>query len=178
MPEREGEAMDPNFIRFTDGLDLTNIQIIPHKDYIQTLKVDGLSLVDDIIIPDSFGCKFYFISDESYFKAKDGRTIFKGKGEIIEDGLVTPLKQGAIVPFMGYVEQPVIKTLFSEGYDMVFCVEKNDKRCEVYYLNDDLRNLFVQTHLEYNEICEKLALTVVPEERASDKASGHKKRNE
>ncbi len=167
MPEREGEAMDPNFIRFSDGLDLTNIQIIPHKDYIQTLKVDGLSLVDDIIVPDSFGCKFYFISDESYFKAKDGRTIFKGKGEIIEDGLVTPLKQGAIVPFMGYVEQPVIKTLFSEGYDMVFCVEKNDKRCEVYYLNNDLRNLFVQTHLEYNEICEKLALTVVPEERAS-----------
>ncbi len=165
MPELDGEAKDPNFVRFTDGLDLTNVQIIPHWESIINKTVDGLDFIEDIVVPDSIGCRFYMISDGSYFKVKNGKTTFKGKGEIIEDGIVYPLKQGTIVPYMSYVEQPVIRTLISEGYDMVFSVEKNDEHCEVYYLKDYINNIFERSKLQYRDICFKLSQIVVEEER-------------
>lgn len=166
MPELKGEALDPNFVRFSDGLDLTNIQIIPHWDYFKNLTLDGLDVIEDIIVPDSFGCRFYLICDGSYFKEKNGKTFFKGKGEIIEDGIITPLKQGAIVPFMSYVEQPVIRTLISEGYDIVFSVEKNTERCEIYFLSERLGYDFTQTRMKYKDFCEIFSRRVIPEERA------------
>ncbi|WP_026657928.1 EAL domain-containing protein [Butyrivibrio sp. AC2005] len=167
MPEREGEAVDPNFVRFSDGLDLTNIQIIPHRDYVKDLTIEGLEFIDDIVVPDSFGCRFYLISDESYFKVKNNKTIFKGKGEVIEDGVITPIKPGPIVPYMSYVEQPVIKSLISDGYDMVFAVEKHDERCEIYFLHDRLKDIFAQSRLDYKDICLRISNRVVPEERES-----------
>ncbi len=167
MPEEDGEARDPNFVRFSDGLDLTNIQIIPHRDYVKTMTVDGLDAMNDLILPDSYGCRFFLISDGSYFKVKSGKTTFKGEGEVIEDGIVSPLKQGTIVPYMSYVEQPVIRTIISEGYDMVFSVEKNDEHCEVYFGSDRIHNIFERSRLQYKDICFKISQAVVPEERES-----------
>ncbi|SEL00912.1 EAL domain, c-di-GMP-specific phosphodiesterase class I (or its enzymatically inactive variant) [Butyrivibrio sp. ob235] len=164
-PELEGEAVDPNYVRFSDGLDLTNIQIIPHRDYIRERSVDGLNLIDDIVIPDSFGCKFYLISDGSYFKVKNGETSFFGKGEVIEDGVIYPIKPGKIIPFMSYVEQPVIRSLISEGYDMIFAVEKNEERCEVYHLDVSLWGIFTESRFDYKEICKRLSQTLVKEEQ-------------
>ncbi|SDB42483.1 EAL domain-containing protein [Butyrivibrio sp. INlla16] len=164
-PELEGEAADPNYVRFSDGLDLTNIQIIPHRDYIRERSVDGLNLIDDIVIPDSFGCKFYLISDGSYFKVKNGETSFFGKGEVIEDGVIYPVKPGKIIPFMSYVEQPVIRSLISEGYDMIFAVEKNEERCEVYHLDMSLWGIFTESRFDYKEICKRLSQTLVKEEQ-------------
>ena len=164
MPEREGEAVDPNFIRFSDGLDLTNIQMIPHRDWMHEKSIDGLRAIDDILIPDSFGTRFYLVSDGSYFKVKNRVTTFVGEGEIIEDGIISPLKQGPIVPYMSYVEQPVIRTLVSEGYDMVFAVEVNDERCEVYFLSGIVTDIFEQSRLHYKDICQKLSEHIVKEE--------------
>ncbi|WP_026499011.1 EAL domain-containing protein [Butyrivibrio sp. WCD2001] len=164
-PELEGEAVDPNYVRFSDGLDLTNIQIIPHRDYIRERSVDGLNLIDDIVIPDSFGCKFYLISDGSYFKVKNGETSFFGKGEVIEDGVIYPVKPGKIIPFMSYVEQPVIRSLISEGYDMIFAVEKNEERCEVYHLDMSFWGIFTESRFDYKEICKRLSQTLVKEEQ-------------
>lgn len=161
MPELEGEATDPNYIRFADGLDLTNIQIIPHWDDMKNKVVDGLNFIDDIVIPDSYGCRFYMISDGSYFKVKNGKTTFKGIGQVIEDGITLPLKQGEIVPYMSYVEQPVIKTLISEGYDMIFSVEKHDEHCEIYYFKDYIGDVFKTSQLSYKEICARIAESVV-----------------
>ena len=107
MPELDGEASDPNYVRCSEGLDLTNIQMIPHRESVKNKVIDGLDFINDIVLPDSFGCRFYLVSDGSYFKVKNGRTAFKGEGEIIEDGQIVPLTQGPVVPYMGYVEQPV-----------------------------------------------------------------------
>ncbi|WP_026495652.1 EAL domain-containing protein [Butyrivibrio sp. WCD3002] len=165
MPEFDKEAKNPNYIRFSDGLDLTNIQIIPHREYLLDKTIGGLKLVEDIVLPDSFGCRFYFVSDGSYFKVKNGKTIFRGEGEVIEDGERSPLEQGDVIPYMSYVEQPVIRTIISEGYDIIFGVEKHDGRCEVYFLKDNVAGIFERSRLNYQEICEKVAEIVVEDER-------------
>ena len=165
VPELEGEAADPNFVRFSDGLDLTNIQLIPHADVFKNTKIDGLDFIDDIVIPDSYGRRFYLISDGSYFKVKNGKTTFKGVGEIIEDGVITPLKQGTIIPYMGYFEQTVVKTLLADGYDMVVSVHKKTEVCEVYYLCNKLWEVFESSRLKFTDICFKLSQAVVEEER-------------
>ena len=165
LPELKGEAADPNFVRFSDGLDLTNIEIIPHAETIKEMTIDGKNVLEDIVLPDSFGSRFYMITDGSFFKVKSGRTSFKGVGEIIEDGIITPLKEGAVIPYMGVYEQPVIKAILADSYDMVVSVNKNSGTCEVYYLNETLWDVFESTKLKFNDICFKLSQKVVEEER-------------
>ena len=165
LPELKGEAADPNFVRFSDGLDLTNIEIIPHAEIIKEMVIDGRNVFEDIILPDSFGGRFYLISDGSYFKVKNGRTRFKGVGEIVEDGVVSPLKEGPIIPYMGVYEQPVIKAILADGYDMIVSVNITNGVCEVYYLNQSLWGVFESTKLKYNDIVFKLSQKVVEEER-------------
>ena len=165
IPELDGEAKDPNYVKFSEGLDLTNIQMIPHGEAIRQAKIDGLDYINDVFLPDSYGRRFYLVNDGSYFKVKNGKTMFNGVGEIIEDGEITPLKQGAIIPYMGYFEQPVIKALLADGYDMVVSVHKKTEVCEVYYLCDKLWEIFESSRLKYTDICFKLSQTVVEEER-------------
>ncbi len=165
MPELEGEAVDPDYVRFRGGLDLTNIQMIPHADIIKKASLDSKDYIKEIIIPDSYGRRFYLVKDGSYFKVKNGKTKFKGSGEIVEDGEIKPLRQGTIVPYMGYFEQPVIKTLLDDGYDMVVSVNKKTEVCEVYYLCDELWEAFESSRLRYTDICFKLSQSVVEEEQ-------------
>lgn len=164
-PELPGEAADPNYVRFSEGLDLTNIQMIPHAEILMGSRIDGMDFIEDVVLPDSFGRRFYLVTDGSYFKVKDGKTSFKGEGHIIEDGQIEPLKQGTIVPFMGYFEQTVIKTLLADGYDLVVSINKNTEVCEVYYLGSGLREIFERSRLRYKDICFSLAQFVVEEER-------------
>lgn len=91
IPELVGESRI-SFERFTSGLGLTDIQIIPHSDYEKTVTLDGRKLVNDIIANDSYGKRFYLISDGSYFMIRNGITEFFGRGEIIEDGVISPLR--------------------------------------------------------------------------------------
>ncbi|WP_022777501.1 EAL domain-containing protein [Butyrivibrio sp. AE3009] len=167
MPDKAGEAADPNFVRFLDGLDLTNIQMIPHREDTLKRTLDGKNIIEDVVMPDSYGRRFYLVSDGSFFKVKNGKTTFKGKGEIIEDGTIRPLKQGTIVPFMGYFEQTVVKTMLADGYDMVFSVNKKTEVCEVYYLHEHLKELFESSKLKYPDICFRLSQLVVEEEQES-----------
>jgi EAL domain-containing protein (putative c-di-GMP-specific phosphodiesterase class I)/GGDEF domain-containing protein/peptidase E len=165
LPELPGEATDPNFNRFAFGLDLTNIQIIPHSDAMKDFVIDGLRFIDDVVLPDSYGQRFYMISDGSYFKIKKGKTVFCGTGSIIEDGSIRPLKEGTIVPYMSYIEQPVVKTILEDGYDLVVTVEKQTEKCEVYYLQDRLAEVLESSKLLYKDICFKLSQNVVEEDR-------------
>ena len=165
IPECEGEAADPNFVRFSSGLDLTNLQIIPHMEYVKGRTIDGMDYINDVVIPDSYGRRFYLITDGSYFKVKDGKTSFVGVGDVIEDGEITALKPGIIVPYMGYFEQSTIKTLLKDGYDMVVAVDKRNGNCEVYYLDEKLQDFFVRSRLRYEDICETISMGVVEEER-------------
>ncbi len=165
MPELPGEASDPSYVRFSEGLDLTNIQMIPHAEDMKTKKIDGKDFIKDIVIPDSYGRRFYLITDGSYFKVKDGKTTFSGVGEIIEDGEMLPLKEGTIIPYMGYFEQTVVKSLLKDGYDMVVGVHKKTEVCEVYYLSEHLKKIFESTRLRYTDLAFKVAQYVVDDEK-------------
>lgn len=167
MPELDGEATDPNFVRFSDGLDLTNIEVIPHAKSMKNCTIDGLKFIDDIVVPDSYGTRFYLITDGSYFKVKDGKTSFKGEGEIIEDGIITPLKEGPIIPYMGVFEQPVIKAILTDGYDLVMTANKNTDTCEIYYLDQKLWKTFESAKLKFTDVCFRLSQKIIDEERDS-----------
>ena len=45
-PEREGEAASKDFVRFFDGLGLTEIEVIPHYQLIKGTTLDGMRLFD------------------------------------------------------------------------------------------------------------------------------------
>ncbi len=165
MPELEGEAIDPNFVRLSYGLGLTNLQIIPHRESMKNKIIDNMHFIEDVVIPDSFGRRFYLINDGSYFKVKSGKTVFKGEGEIIEDGTIRPLKQGTIVPYMGHIEQPVIKSLLEDGYDMLIAINKETEKSEVYYLSERLSAVFETGKMNYPDICFRISQRIVEEER-------------
>lgn len=164
-PELDDEAVDPNYVRFSDGLDLTNIQIIPHADVMKKAKIGHKDFITDVVIPDSYGTRFYLITDGSYFKVKNGKTTFRGVGEIIEDGKITPLKEGSIIPYMGVYEQPVIKAILEDGYEMVLSVNVKNENCEIYHLSRELSGIIEGSRLKYNDICFKLSHWITEEER-------------
>lgn len=165
MPELEGEAADPNYVRFTDGLDLTNIDMIPHAKTMKDAVIDGLRFIEDIVLPDSYGRRFYLVEDGSYFKSKNGKTKFKGVGQVIEDGTISPLKEGPIIPYMGVIEQPVVRALLSEGYDIVMTVNTTNDVCEIYHLDEKLLSVFEGAKLTYKDIFFRIAQRIVDDER-------------
>lgn len=95
-PELPGEATDPDFMKFTDGLGLTGINIMPHIEYEKTVVLDGMKLVDEILAQDSRGREIYLIPDGAYFIIRNGVTEFFGEGEIMENGRTRPLHAGII----------------------------------------------------------------------------------
>ncbi|WP_158589473.1 EAL domain-containing protein [Butyrivibrio sp. CB08] len=164
-PELNGEAVDPNYVRFLEGLDLTNIEIIPHADYLKQTSLDGRDYIKDIVIPDSYGSRFYLITDGSYFKVKNGKTVFRGVGELVEDGKITPLKQGTVIPYMGVYEQPVIKTILEDGFDLVVSVNTTNQVCEIYHLCEEFSRLFATSRLKYSDICFRLSQMIWEDEK-------------
>lgn len=99
MPEEQGEAADPDYIRFLTGLGLTKTMLVPHYSDIKDEMLDGLRLFDDIACPDSIGKKFYAIPDGSYLYIKDGKEEIRGEAYLIKDGIITRISNtGDIVP--------------------------------------------------------------------------------
>lgn len=95
-PELEGESVDPQFVKSASGLGLTSMQILPHSQYMKTITLDGKDYINDIIAKDSVGRKIYMIPDGSYFILRNGITELFGDGEIIENGVISPLSSGII----------------------------------------------------------------------------------
>ena len=86
QPEEPGEAVDPHFRRFLEGLDLTDVMILPHYQREKDGRVDGLRLYEDLTIPDSRGRRFVAIPDFSYVSVEGRRAVLCGEGWLIEDG--------------------------------------------------------------------------------------------
>ncbi|WP_394964012.1 Type 1 glutamine amidotransferase-like domain-containing protein [Candidatus Allofournierella excrementigallinarum] len=100
-PELKGEALDPDYPRYYNGLGLTKAILIPHYQILKTDIVDGLRLMEDIAYPDSMGRRFYAIIDGSYIylDTASGREEICGESYIIENGVLTPLSvSGEVVP--------------------------------------------------------------------------------
>lgn len=85
-PELPGEATDPGYNRWLEGLGLTDIQLIPHFEQVRWATVDGLRLFEDIAFPDSWGHRFYTFRDGGYVKVENGRSTLYGEAYEITRG--------------------------------------------------------------------------------------------
>ena len=91
QPELEGEAIDPNYQRFLNGLGLTNLMILPHYQYIKTLILDGKRVIEDITYPDSIGKEIYGLVDGSFVKILGDNIELFGEAYLIKDGETRPI---------------------------------------------------------------------------------------
>lgn len=177
-PELPEEAADPGFVKFTDGLGLTGINIMPHIEYEKTVVLDGMKLVDEILAQDSHGREIYMIPDGSYFIIRNGVTEFFGEGEIMENGRTRPLHAGIIHSDNARLRRecsaPVndgaryFHSIVSDRYDCILEVDSESGSATCLHIGDFLleRGIIpvnIDTLEELNRLLtEKL---VVPEEQ-------------
>jgi len=145
-PELPGEAGDPDFVRFTDGLGLTGINIMPHIQYEKTVTLDGMKLIDEIVSGDSFGREIYLIPDGAYFIIRNGITEFFGEGEIMENGVTRPLHAGLIHSDNARIRHAcsesvnenarIFSTVVSDRYDCIIEVEPESGQVEFFHISD------------------------------------------
>lgn len=88
-PEREGEALDPDYERWIEGMNLCDLTFLPHFNQLTDMEVDGLRVVEDIMLPDSYEVPFFTIPDGSYFRVDDDGTLsLHGEGYWVENGQI------------------------------------------------------------------------------------------
>ncbi len=177
-PELPGEATDPEFVKFAEGLGLTGINIMPHSQYEKTVVLDGMKLVNEIIAADSFGREIYLIPDGAYFIIRNGITEFFGEGEIMENGVLRPLRAGLIHSDNAFIRHTCPKlidesvrlfaTVVSTKYDCVIELDPESGRIRFYHVSAFwLENGIIPVHIDTFEeldhlLAEKL---VVADER-------------
>lgn len=103
-PELPGEATDPQYKRWLNGLGLTEIKLIPHLEQVRYASIDGLRLFEDIAFPDSWGHRFYTFRDGGYVKVKNGRSQLFGEAfEISRGGMRKVSEENKSYTFMNLV---------------------------------------------------------------------------
>lgn len=88
QPEEAGEAIDPNFVRWTQGLGLTDKNILPHYNQVRDNILDGLRLFEDVTYPDSAGHPLYVLMDGSYILEHDGQSRLYGEAYLLHNGVM------------------------------------------------------------------------------------------
>lgn len=88
MPELEGETLNPFYHRFMPGLELTDIQIIPHFQRLRHEILDGKRMLEDIGLHDSTGHTFYALADGSYILSRNGREELFGPAWVLSGGQI------------------------------------------------------------------------------------------
>ena len=87
QPEEAGEAVDPCFVRWTQGLGLTDKNILPHYNMVRDNILDGLRLFEDVTYPDSAGHPLYVLPDGSYIlDTEEGSTLY-GEAYLLHNGV-------------------------------------------------------------------------------------------
>ena len=84
-PELEGEAVDPHYERWIQGLGITGFNIFPHFQSLREDSLDGLRLIEDITFADSVGHEILALNDGRYLVLNDGETILYGAAYSIKD---------------------------------------------------------------------------------------------
>lgn len=87
QPEEPGEAVDPNYQRYMQGLGLTHINVLPHFQHIWHGELDGLRTLEDISLPDSKIRPFYGLPDGSWLYREHGHTTLYGEAWLLKDGV-------------------------------------------------------------------------------------------
>ena len=98
-PELEGEAINPDFKKIYKGLGLTNINIFPHYDEIKEDLVDGIHVLNEIIIPDSYKYDIYALNNGSYILIDDKNYLY-GEAYLIKDGKIEMINEDGKVKIM------------------------------------------------------------------------------
>ena len=87
-PEDEGEAINPNFNRWLEGLGLTDIKTFPHYNKLVNEKLNGLKIIEDIVIPDNYKYPIYAINDGSFIEINNGENIIHGECYKVHNGII------------------------------------------------------------------------------------------
>lgn len=87
QPEEPGESA-PEFERFTPGLGLTEVNILPHYQKVKDNILDGKRLYEDITYADSMGHEFFVLPDNSYFYQDQDSLLLCGEGYRLKDGIL------------------------------------------------------------------------------------------
>ena len=93
QPEEEGETLDPNYVLYLEGLDLTKTQIIPHYNTMKDAVLDGKRVYEDITFSDSHGHQFYVLPDGSYIICGNGTETIFGESYLVQDGEMTKIQE-------------------------------------------------------------------------------------
>ena len=93
QPEHEGEATDPQFERFINGLNLTKTQILPHYQMVKDWYLDGMRLYEDITYGDSYGHNFLVLEDGSYLMIENEKETVWGNAYEISDGQIRKINE-------------------------------------------------------------------------------------
>jgi dipeptidase E len=85
-PELEGEAINPLYERWIDGIGITNVTIFPHFQSLQDVYLDGLRVIEDITFADSMGHEMIALNDGSYLFIEDEHETLYGNAYLIKNG--------------------------------------------------------------------------------------------
>ena len=91
QPELPGEAVDPNYVRFFEGLGLTKTNILPHYQMVKDWYLDGKRLYEEITYNDSWGKEFLVLPDGSYLLIANGQEVVWGEAYVIANGMLTKI---------------------------------------------------------------------------------------
>lgn len=91
QPELTGET-SKDYVKYFEGLGITNINILPHYQDYKNYVLDGLRVYEDITYADSFDKYFYCFVDGSYLLVKDGSEAIYGECYIVHDGQIKKLQ--------------------------------------------------------------------------------------
>ena len=86
QPEEAGEATDPYFQRFIEGLNLTTINLLPHYQMVKDHYLDGMRLFEDITYANSYDHYFYAICDGTHLLVEKGKQTIYGECYCIHNG--------------------------------------------------------------------------------------------
>lgn len=93
QPEEAGEAIDPSFVRWTQGLGLTDKNILPHYNMVRDNLLDGMRLFEDVTYPDSVGHPLHVLPDGSYILEAHGRSTLYGEAYLLHNGTMERICQ-------------------------------------------------------------------------------------
>lgn len=100
QPEEAGESLDPYFVKDDRGLELTDVNIIPHYQKVKNDYLDGRRLFEDITYGDSYGRELYCLCDSSYLLQRKGVKEIHGECYLIKDGQCKQIsKRGEVFYF-------------------------------------------------------------------------------
>lgn len=88
QPELEGET-SPDYVKYYEGLGLTDINILPHYHEYKNFVLDGLRVYEDITYQDSMGKAFYCFPDGTYLMINEnGTSKIYGEYYLVQNGIL------------------------------------------------------------------------------------------